>query len=92
MQKYFIVEVSVAKHGVDLDLNQVVQEQLNAWHGVRKQLEEDIQVIEDVAKTNKTSWFKRTGWLEFLKGQNLAHLAHQAQLPDRNEVKLQAAA
>jgi hypothetical protein len=48
--------------------------------------------MEDVAKTDKTGWFKRTGWLEFLKGRNLAHLAHQAQLPDRNEVKLQAAA
>jgi hypothetical protein len=48
--------------------------------------------MEDVAKTDKTSWFKRTGWLEFLKGWNLAYLAHQAWLPDCNEVKLQAAA
>jgi hypothetical protein len=48
--------------------------------------------MEDVAKTDKTGWFKRTGWLEFLKGRNLAHLAHQARLPDCNEVKLQAAA
>ncbi|KAH6619076.1 hypothetical protein C7974DRAFT_342236, partial [Boeremia exigua] len=46
----------------------------------------------DAAKTDKTGWFKRTGWLEFLKGRNLVHLAHQARLPDRNEVKLQAAA
>jgi hypothetical protein len=43
---------------------------------VRKQLEEDIQVMEDAAKTDKTGWFKRTGWLEFLKGWNLAYLAH----------------
>jgi hypothetical protein len=40
---------------------------------VWKQLEEDIQVMEDVAKTDKTGWFKRTGWLEFLKGRNLRH-------------------
>jgi hypothetical protein len=59
---------------------------------VQKQLKEDIQVIEDAVKTNKTGWFKRTRWLEFLKGQNLVYLAHQAQLLDRNEVKLQAAA
>jgi hypothetical protein len=92
LQKYFIVEVGVAEHGVDLDPNQVIKGQLNAWHRVRNQLEEDIQVMEDVAKTDKTGWFKRTGWLEFLKGRNLAHLAHQARLPDCNEVKLQAAA
>jgi hypothetical protein len=55
LQKYFIVEVSVVENRVDLDLNQVVEEQLNAWHRVQKQLKEDIQVIEDVAKTNKTS-------------------------------------
>jgi tagatose-1,6-bisphosphate aldolase non-catalytic subunit AgaZ/GatZ len=70
LQKYFIVEVDVVENGVDLDSNQVVEEQLNAWHRVRKQLEEEIQVIEDAAKTDKTGWFKRTGWLEFLKGRN----------------------
>jgi hypothetical protein len=40
---------------VDLDPNQVIEGQLNAWHRVQNQLEEDIQVIEDVAKTDKTS-------------------------------------
>jgi hypothetical protein len=30
LQKYFIVEVGVAKHRVDLDPNQVVKGQLNA--------------------------------------------------------------
>ncbi|KAL1640843.1 hypothetical protein SLS61_010226, partial [Didymella pomorum] len=59
---------------------------------MRKQLEDDMQVIEDAAKTDKTGWFKRTGWLEFFKDRNLVHLAHQARLPDRNKVKLQAAA
>ncbi|KAE8821992.1 hypothetical protein PTNB85_10552 [Pyrenophora teres f. teres] len=41
---------------------------------------------------NKTGWFKRIGWLLFFKGRNLAHLAHQARLPDRDEEKLQLAA
>ena len=40
----------------------------------------------DAVKTDKT------GSLEFFKGQNLVYPAHQARLPDRNEVKLQAAA
>ena len=46
----------------------------------------------NVAKTDKTGWFKRTGWLEHFANQNLMHLAHQTRLPDRDEVKLQRAA
>lgn len=49
-------------------------------------------MIEEAVKTNKTGWFKRTGWLLFLKGRNLAHLGYVARLPDRNEVKLQLVA
>ena len=45
-----------------------------------------------VAKTDKTGWFKRTGWLEHFAGCNLIHLAHQTRLPDHGEVKLQRAA
>ncbi|KAH6625935.1 hypothetical protein C7974DRAFT_473178 [Boeremia exigua] len=92
LQKYFIVKAGAVENRQNSDLNQVVEEQLNAWRQVRNQLEEDIQVMGNAAKTDKTGWFKRTGWLEFLKGRNLVYLAHQARLPDRNEVKLQAAA
>jgi hypothetical protein len=59
---------------------------------VRKQIEDDMQVIEEAAKTDKTGWYKRTGWLPFLKGRNLAYLGYVARLPDRSEVKLQTAA
>lgn len=51
-----------------------------------------MQVMEEAAKTNKTGGIKRTGWLPFLKDQNLAHLGYIARLPDRSEVKLQTAA
>ncbi|CAE7173591.1 RecQ family helicase [Pyrenophora teres f. teres] len=51
-----------------------------------------MQVMDQAAKTDKTGWFKRTGWLLFFEGRNLAHLAHQARLPDRDEEKLQLAA
>jgi hypothetical protein len=50
-----------------------------------------MQVMDEAAKTDKTSWFKRTGWLSFLQGRNLAYLGYQARLPDRNEAKLQLA-
>jgi hypothetical protein len=59
---------------------------------VREQLEEEMHVIKEAAKTNKTGWFKRAGWLEFFKDRNLVHLGHQARLPDRNEAKLKTAA
>ena len=42
LQKYISVEVGVAENVETLDRNQVVNQQLNACHEVRKQLEEDI--------------------------------------------------
>jgi hypothetical protein len=59
---------------------------------VQKQIKDDMQVMEEAAKTNKTSWFKRTGWLPFLKGRNLTYLGYIACLPDRSKAKLQTAA
>jgi hypothetical protein len=59
---------------------------------VRKEIEDDMQVMEEAVKTDKTGWFKRIGWLPFLKGRNLAYLGYMARLPDRSEGKLQAAA
>jgi hypothetical protein len=81
-----------AENGGKFDQNQVVQQQLSNWQKVRNQLEEDLQKMEEAAKTDKTGWFKRTGWLSFLKGRNLAHLAHQAQMLDQNEAKFRLAA
>jgi superfamily II DNA or RNA helicase len=92
LQKYFLVNLDVAENGQRLDHNQVAQQQLSDYQKVRKQLENDSHVMEDAAKTDKFGWFKRTGWLAFPKGQNLAHLGYTARLPDRNEVKLQTAA
>jgi hypothetical protein len=51
-----------------------------------------MDVMGDAAKTDKTGWFKRTGWLEHFKGRNLAHLGHQVRPPDRNEAKLKRVA
>lgn len=59
---------------------------------MQKQIEDNMQVMEEAAKTNKTGWFKRTGWLPFLKGRNLAYLGYIAHLPDRSEAKLRTAA
>ncbi|KAH8723306.1 hypothetical protein GQ44DRAFT_597986, partial [Phaeosphaeriaceae sp. PMI808] len=58
----------------------------------REDAERELQILEEAAKTDKTGWFKRTGWLEHFKGRNLVHLGHQVRLPDRGEVKLKLAA
>jgi hypothetical protein len=72
----------IAESMENLGQNPVVMQQLDAWQ----------KVMGDAAKIDKTSWYKRAGWLELFKDRNLVRLAHQARLSDRNEVKLQAAA
>jgi hypothetical protein len=61
LQKYFIVDLEEDENGGKLDLDQVVQQQLNEYQKVQQQIEDDMHVMEEAAKTDKTSWFKRTG-------------------------------
>jgi hypothetical protein len=95
LQKYFIVDLG-AKDNVEnlerLDQNQVALQQLNDFKKVRKQIDDEMQVMEEAVKTDETGWLTRTKWLPFLKGRNLAHLGYAARLPDRNEAKLRLAA
>lgn len=58
----------------------------------QQEIEEELQTLEGAAKTDKMGWFKRTGWLEFFKDWNFAHLAHQARAPDHGEHKIKLAA
>jgi hypothetical protein len=91
LQKYFIVDLDIkdnAENGENLNYNKVALQQLRNYKKVQKEIEDDMQVIEEAAKTNKTNWFKRTEWLLFLKSRNLAYLGYTARLPDRNEAKL----
>lgn len=59
------------------------------WNVTLQEEETRAQVMAtEVAKTDKTGWFKRTGWLEHFQGRNLVHLAHQLRRLDRDEHKL----
>jgi hypothetical protein len=96
LRRYFLVNTrdnnnndpSIPREVVD-----VVKERLAEWQLTQHVHEERAQVIDaHVAKTDKTGWFKRTGWLEHFANRNLMHLAHQTRLPDRGEVKLRRAA
>jgi hypothetical protein len=73
-------------------VEEIVAEQLAEYQSTQQQIEEELQVFSEAAKTDKTGWFKRTGWLEHFKDRNLVHLAHQARLPDQSERKLKLAA
>ena len=56
----------------------VVSKQLAEWKLTEHAHKEQAQVIDaKVAKTDKTGWFKQTGWLEHFANRNLMHLAHQ---------------
>jgi hypothetical protein len=92
LRKYFIVDLVDAGNGESEQVENVVQAQLAEYKLTQQEIEEELQTLEEAAKTDKTGWFKRTGWLEFLKDRNLVHLAHQARAPDHDERKIKLAA
>jgi hypothetical protein len=55
LQKYFIVDLGIRENEERLDQNQVVEQQLKDYQKVRKKIKDDMQVIEEAVKTNKTS-------------------------------------
>ena len=68
---------------VPREVTDVVSERLTEWKLTEHAHKEQAQVMDaEVAKTDKTGWFKRTGWLEHFADRNLMHLAHQTRLPD----------
>jgi hypothetical protein len=95
LQRYFVVRAADRRNApaVSRDVADVVKERLAEWQLTQHAHEERAQVMDaHVAKTDKTGWFKRTGWLEHFANRNLMHLAHQIRLPDQGEVKLWRAA
>ena len=98
MQRYFLVDAAddsssgALSASVTREVADTVMSTLTEWAVTKQAHEEKAQVmVMQVGETDKTAWFKRTGWLEHLAGRNLAHLAHQTRLPERDEVKLQRA-
>ena len=92
LQRYFIVDLVDAGNAENDEVDNTIQAQLAEYKLTQQEIEEELQTLEAAAKIDKTGWFKRTGWLEFLKDRNLAHLAHQARAPDHSERKIKLAA
>jgi predicted AlkP superfamily phosphohydrolase/phosphomutase len=58
LQKYFIINLDDREDredGEKIDQNQVILQQLSDYQKVRKEIKDNIQVIEEAVKTNKTS-------------------------------------
>jgi superfamily II DNA helicase RecQ len=99
LQRYFIVnDREDAGAGRLLnnnpgDVKVEVDALLGEWKKTEVKHEKKMQVMDaDVAKTDRTGWFSRTGWLQHLAKCNRMHLAHAIKLPNRNEPKLKRAA
>ena len=95
LQRYFIVNVpdNSAAPFVSREGKEEVDRLIEEWKKTKQVQEEVAQVMDvEAAKTDRTGWFKRTGWLEHLAKRNLAHLAYGIRLPGNNEPKLKQAA
>jgi hypothetical protein len=76
LQKYFIVNLVDAGNAENEGVESRVQTRLAEYKLTQQEIKEELQTLRTAAKTDKTGWFKRTGWLEFFKDRNLAYLAH----------------
>ncbi|KAL5396423.1 hypothetical protein PMIN03_012962 [Paraphaeosphaeria minitans] len=96
LQRYFIVNATDRADGpaaASPTATSIISTRLAEWQLTKQLHEEEAQTMSrQVAKTDKTGWFKRTGWLEHLANRNLVHLAHQTRLPDRGDERLRRVA
>ena len=81
-----------AGSGRDALVQSCVHAQLADYKLTQQEIEEELQKLEEAAKTDKKGWFERTGWPEFLTDRNLAHRAHQARAPGHGENEITLAA
>ncbi|KAL5371081.1 hypothetical protein DPSP01_014505 [Paraphaeosphaeria sporulosa] len=96
LQRNFIVDTNEGDDGAAASRPpgaDHVSTRLAEWQLTKQLHEVEAQTMSgQVAKTDKTAWFKRTGWLEHLANRNLIHLAHQTRLPDRGDERLRRTA
>jgi hypothetical protein len=84
--KHFHFDLYIGKDGQNIESRSGHSITIQGLSKVRQQIEDEIQVMEEAART-----VQRTVWLPFLKGQHLAHLGYIARLSDHSELELQTA-
>jgi superfamily II DNA or RNA helicase len=94
LQRYFVVHaLEESRASVSDGEKAEVDTLLSEWKSTQERHEAEMQVMDaEIAKTDKTGWFNRTGWPQHFAKRNLKHLAHAIRLPDRDETKLHRAA
>ena len=70
LQRYFVVDLAVADNAQNNDVEVAVQRQLAEYKLTQHEVKEELETLEEAAKTDKTGWFKRTDWLEFFEDRN----------------------
>ena len=94
-QRYFIVYVPEEQEQetrrAELDDSEgFVAATLGAWKKTDEDYKRSQEVADaQIAKTDRTGWYNRTGWPEHVAERNLTLLAHTRRLPDRDEKELQ---
>ena len=62
---------------------------VNKWKKADDEYTKRLKLADaEVAKTDRTGWYNRTGWPEYIAKRNMAYLAHARRLPDRDEKEL----
>lgn len=93
-QRYFTVHVpepegEAASRADNEGDEEFVQAMLSEWKKADEDYEKGLEVADaEVAKTDRTGWYSRTGWPEHMAKRNLTYLAHARRLPDRDEKEL----
>jgi hypothetical protein len=76
LQNYFMVDWGNVENTEEVDDERRLEGRLAEFRRIQGIVEKELQVLEDAAKTDRTGWYKRTGWTGFLKDRNLTLLAH----------------
>jgi hypothetical protein len=76
LQKYFIVDLGGIEDSKNMDNERRLEGRLTKFQLTQELIREDLQVLKDAVKTDRTGWYKRIGWIDFLKDRNLMYLAH----------------
>lgn len=92
LQKYFMVKYDEVVIAEDMDVERTIEGRLAEFKVTQEIVGKELQVLDEAAKTDKTGWYKRTGWMEFFKDRNVSHLAYQLRMPGKHEPKLKLAA
>ena len=93
-QRYFIVRAEGEQgekqdEGLPADLQSDADEIMQEFDRLESQQKKALEKADEaMVKTDQTGWWKKTGWVEHLKGSNLKRLSRAARLPDKHDPTL----